>query len=126
VPSERLEVVEIRGGCMWPGLRDGDLVLYRPRSPLEPGQIVVARSELGLIAHRVRAVLGARRVVLGGDLRGDDPPRDPSEILGVARALYRPGQGFVDLPARLETSPLGAAVLTRAAQLWSWATRKLG
>jgi hypothetical protein len=132
VPGESLGVVEICGGCMWPGLREGDQLLFQPQkasSTFEVGGIVVARSELGLVAHRVRAVLGRgerTKLVLGGDLGRDDPPRAPEQIVGTAKALYRPGLGFVDLPPRPDVSPLGAAVLSRASQVWSWAVRQLG
>jgi hypothetical protein len=128
----RLQVVEVRGGCMWPALREGDLVLMRPteqlEGPIERGQVAVAQGASGLVAHRVRAVLGGAsrpRIVLGGDLSANDPPRGASEIVGVAQAVYRPGVGFVDLPIPVELNPLGAAVLARAARLWSWAVRRL-
>jgi hypothetical protein len=81
-----------------------------------------------LVAHRVQAVRGRAeqlRIILGGDLSGDDPPRSASEIVGVAQAVYRPGVGFVDLPEAVALNPLGAAVLSRAARLWCWAVRRL-
>jgi hypothetical protein len=130
--DRRLEVVEIRGGCMWPALREGDLVLMRPQedsaSEIEPGRVAIATGPAGLVAHRVQAVQGQAgqlRVTLGGDLSGDDAPRGASEIVGVAQAVYRPGVGFVDLPEPMDLNPLGAAVLARAARLWSWAVRRL-
>jgi len=132
VPGSRLEAVEIRGGCMWPALREGDWVLMRRSDArggrIEPGQVAVAHGPSGFVAHRVRELLehpNGTRIVLGGDLSADDPPREASEIVGVAEAVYRPGVGFVDLPDPVELNPLGAAVLARAARLWTWAVRRL-
>jgi hypothetical protein len=117
---------------MWPALREGDLVLVRRSEdlgkPIEPGQVAVAHGPSGLVAHRVREVrdlAGRPRIVLGGDLSANDPPREASEIVGIAQAVYRPGVGFVDLPLPVELNPLGAAVLARAARLWSWAVQRL-
>lgn len=116
---------------MWPGLREGDRLIFSPlgRDELRglAGQIGVARSPQGLVAHRIRRVFGLpgrERLVLGGDLSPDDPVRDRSEILGVAKALYRPGQGFVDLPGPLDVGPAGGAVLRLGGRLWTWAQRR--
>src|SRR5262249_6553629 len=86
---KRLEAVRVRGVCMWRALREGDLVLMRPSrlgdAPIERGQVAVAHGPAGLVAHRVQAVHGSPqrlRITLGGDLAGDDRPRDASEIVG--------------------------------------------
>jgi hypothetical protein len=60
-------------------------------------------------------------VILSGDLSANDPPRKRDEILGIAKALYRPGQGFVDLPKPLELGPSGRAMLNRLARFFTWA-----
>jgi hypothetical protein len=119
------------GTCMWPGIREGDLIFYAPLGPepLAPlvGQIAVARAPFGPVAHRIRRVFGAHGrewVVLAGDLAPEDSPRRRSEILGLARALYRPGQGFADLPERLEVGPAGGAVLQLLGRFFTWAQRR--
>jgi hypothetical protein len=120
------------GTCMWPGVREGDLIFYAPLGPepLAPlvGQIAVAQSSIGPVAHRIRRVFGAAGrewVILAGDLSPDDPPRRRPELLGLARALYRPGQGFVDLPKPLNVDPLLAAILQRLGQFFTWAQRRV-
>jgi hypothetical protein len=116
------------GTCMWPGIREGDLLFYAPLgpTPLAPlvGQIAVASSPAGPVAHRIRRVVGAagcERVVLGGDLSAEDAPRRRGDVLGLARALYRPGQGFVDLPEPSEADPVLAALLQQLARFFTWA-----
>jgi hypothetical protein len=90
------------------------------------GQIAVATSPGGPVAHRIRQVLGARgheRAILGGDLSANDAPRGREEILGVAKALYRPGQGFIELPGPLTVGPMGRVMLQRLGRFFTWARR---
>ncbi len=117
---------------MWPGLREGDLIVYTPLEKADlrrlVGQIAVATSPSGPVVHRIRRVFGARgreRVVLSGDLLASDPPRSRPEILGVAKALYRPGRGFVELPRPLDVGPAGRVVLHRLGRFFTWAKRQV-
>jgi hypothetical protein len=120
------------GTCMWPGIREGDLIFYVPLADeaLAPlvGQIAVARSSAGSsVAHRIQRVsgpAGRERVVLKGDLAWSDAPRRRAELLGVAKALYRPGRGFVDLPESLEVGPAGGALLQLLGRFFTWAERR--
>lgn len=116
---------------MWPGLQEGDLLVY---SPLEAsdlgelvGQIAVARSPAGPVAHRIQRVFGAHGrewLVLGGDLSESDAPRRREEILGIAKVLYRPGRGFVDLPEPIDVGPIGRALLQRMGWFFTWAQHR--
>ena len=125
-----LRLTRTYGCCMWPGVREGDLVFYAPLPDgrLEGliGQIGIARAERGPIAHRILRVFGGpgnERLVLGGDLAEADPPRRREDVLGLVKAVYRPGQGFVDLPPRLEIGPFGAAILSEIGRFFTWAAR---
>jgi hypothetical protein len=77
---------------MWPSLRDGDEALWAaPSGPPRVGQIVVARTAAGLVAHRVRR---AGEVLL---LQGDacpraDAPIPPEAVLGLVRRVRRGGR----------------------------------
>ncbi len=126
-----LRLTRTHGTCMWPGLREGDLVFYAdvPDGPLADlvGRIAIARAHGEPVAHRILRVLGepgAERLVLGGDLSEPDRLRPRRDILGIARAVYRPGHGFVDLPERLVVGPLGRAILGRMARFFTWAERR--
>ncbi len=130
VTASGLRLTRTYGNCLWPGVREGDVLFYAPLSELPlahlVGKILIAQAAQGTVAHRLLRALGApgrERVVLGGDLTGPDAPRRRDELLGVAKALYRPGQGFVELPAPLEVGPLGGALLAKLARFFSWAER---
>ncbi len=115
------------GTCMWPAVREGDLLLHLPlgnqRLAERLESVAIARGLGGeLVAHRIVRVLGpsgAERVVLSGDLGNEDPPRPRSEILGLVEAVYRPGRGFVELGPPLRPGPLGRSLLRRIAALAS-------
>jgi hypothetical protein len=125
----RYQMAPFQGVCMWPGLREGDMLVY---SPLEDGdlvglvgQIAVASSPTGPVAHRVRSISGSpgKQLILAGDLSANDAPRGREEILGVAKALYRPGQGFIELPGPLTVGPMGRVMLQRLGRFFTWARR---
>ncbi|WP_055479385.1 S24 family peptidase [Sphaerimonospora mesophila] len=47
-----LTAVRVAGDSMLPVLRPGDLLLVRPRAPIRPGDLVIARRPHGLIVKR--------------------------------------------------------------------------
>ncbi len=47
-----LTAVRVAGDSMLPVLRPGDLLLVRPRAPIRPGDLVIARRPYGLIVKR--------------------------------------------------------------------------
>jgi hypothetical protein len=92
---ERPLAVTVRGDCMAPGLRDGDLVAVAPARRYWPGDVVAFHTPQGRIA--VHRLLGYR--LLGGRLacvtRGDncvraDVPLAPGRLLGRAAVPSRP------------------------------------
>lgn len=123
-----LALVPFRGLCMWPWIREGDLLLVEPlpgelRALL--GRIAIATSVVGPVAHRIRRIagpVGRERVILGGDLGADDPPRSRTDLLGVVRAIYRPAVGFLDPAPAHHVGPLAAALLGRLGR-WVQAAR---
>ncbi|MHB8416997.1 MAG: S24/S26 family peptidase [Myxococcales bacterium] len=125
--SEHLRCGRMTGTCMWPGLREGDWVFYAPLpdGPVHDliGRVAVARAPSGPVAHRIRRVFGGWLVLCGDLSLRPDSPRRREDVLGVAKAVYRPGHGFVDVPARLPVGPLGSAVLGKLARFFTWAQR---
>lgn len=115
------------GTCMWPAIREGDLLFHAPPSeePLERqlNSVAIALSPSGeLVAHRILRVFGPpgwERIVLAGDLAVEDRPRWRSQIVGLVEAIYRPGRGFVDLPPPLRPGPIGRGLLRKIAALAS-------
>lgn len=96
--GEGLDVAFVaRGTSMLPAIRPGDrLRVRRLEAPVRRGDIVLARSEAGLTAHRVRriAVDGARTIVVtrGDRHEGDDPPLEATAILGRVVEVRRDGR----------------------------------
>jgi signal peptidase I len=75
-----------RGDSMHPTIRDGEALHIErcdPRS-LRVGEIVLARAERGLTAHRVVSVRcdTAQIVTRGDNCPIPDPPLDPGQIVG--------------------------------------------
>jgi len=109
----------MRGGSMWPLLRTGDWIRIEPTmtASLSRGDIAVVHDERGVVAHRVVSV---EPLILRGDrLAANDPPYDPSALVGRVRALRR-GPLAIDLDGVLggALSRLSAIVgryVTRAA-----------
>jgi phage repressor protein C with HTH and peptisase S24 domain len=96
--GEGLDVAFVaKGTSMLPAIRPGDrLRVRRLDAPVRRGDIVLARSEAGLTAHRVKRIAadGARTVVV---TRGDwhaveDPPVEPAAILGRVVEVRRDGR----------------------------------
>jgi hypothetical protein len=121
--------VEATGVCMWPAVREGDLLLCEPLGGAVPnrGEVLVAREDRGFVAHRflrLRRYRGKEQLFLGADLGRPDRPRGREEILGRVLLVYRQQEGLTDvatIPAGGEqVGPFAAAVLRHLAR---WHTR---
>jgi hypothetical protein len=116
---------------MWPGLLEGDWILYGPLPGGKlgdlVGQVAVAHSSEGLVAHRIVRIFGSpgsEWLVLAGDLAcSPDRPRPRRDVVGLARAVHRPGQGFIDLPKGQAAGALAGSLLQGAARFFKWAER---
>jgi hypothetical protein len=122
--SERFWV-EATGVCMWPAVREGDLLLCEPLGSgvPNPGEVLVAHDGRGFVAHRLhsaRLVRGKERLLLKADLGESDRPRGREEILGRVLLVYRQEEGLTDvttsLRSELEVGPFTAAILRRVAR----------
>jgi hypothetical protein len=129
--SERFWV-EATGVCMWPAIREGDLLLCQPlgSSVLCAGEVLVAHDGRGWVAHRLRytrQLRGTEHLCLKADLGKADWPRRREEILGRVLLIYRERQGLTDLGAPLggdlDIGPLGASFLRRLARWHTQATK---
>ena len=101
------------GRSMYPSIREGELITVEPVVPsdVQLGDIVLYRSERGLIAHRVVSSSGDARVF---GVRGDaslscDEPVEAHRILGRVVAVQRNGRSI--------------ALDSRGAKLWHRARR---
>ena len=106
------------GRSMYPSIREGELITVEPvvASDVTLGDIVLYRSEKGVIAHRVVGTSPAQSSVLSPQyfLRGDaslsrDEPVTPEQILGRVIRVERDGRSV--------------ALATRGAKLWYKARR---
>lgn len=90
--SGRLRL-RVTGSSMLPTIRPGSRVLIRrvAQDEVQPGQIVLVRTETGFRLHRLVAIVsapdGARLITRGDNHMEDDPGIDPSELLGVFAAV---------------------------------------
>jgi signal peptidase I len=90
--------VPIRGGSMFPILKEGDVArVIHGGENHEPGDIVVFRKDWGLIAHRVLLHFeddsGSRFYITQGDrCRFPDPPVKEGEIIGRVVGVLRAGR----------------------------------
>jgi hypothetical protein len=87
--------VRVRGDCMAPRLRDGDLVAVAPARRYWPGDVVAFHTPQGRIAvHRLlgyRLLAGRLACVTRGDLcSAADAPLAPGRLLGRAAVPPRP------------------------------------
>ena len=107
------------GRSMYPSIREGELITVEPvvASDVTLGDIVLYRSEKGVIAHRVVGTSPAQSSVLGPHffLRGDsslscDQPVTAEKILGRVVGVERDGRSV--------------ALASRGAKLWH-KTRRL-
>jgi len=126
--------VEASGVCMWPALREGDLLLCEPLPegpPPSPGEVLVAREGTRFVAHRLRrshGPAGRERFVLGADLGPADPPRRREEIVGRVLLVHRSPEGLLEVAppftGKAEIGPLEAALLRRLARWHTDSSRK--
>ena len=89
--------VPIRGTCMLPALRDGDVGLVRPCRVYWPGQILVFVDPAGkILCHRLLAVVrnaqGWRYYCRGDHSPGLDAPVEGARVLGRITGVLRDGQ----------------------------------
>lgn len=87
------------GRSMYPTIRHGEMVTVVPVAPAEikRGDIVLYRSERGVIAHRVEGVRRKSGRIFCLRLRGDasdscDRPVQPEQVLGKVQSVERAGQ----------------------------------
>jgi len=106
------------GRSMYPSIREGELITVEPvvASDVTLGDIVLYRSERGLIAHRVVGTSPTQSSVLSPHyfLRGDsslscDETVTPEQILGRVIRVQRNGRSL--------------ALATRGAKMWHKARR---
>ncbi len=106
------------GRSMYPSIREGELITVEPvvASDVTLGDIVLYRSQRGLIAHRVVGSSPAQSSVLSPHyfLRGDaslssDQPVEAHQILGRVVGVQRNGRSV--------------ALASRGAKLWHKARR---
>ncbi len=103
----------VRGGSMWPAVRDGARVEVTPctSDALRPGELAAFARDGKIIVHRVVKRTDAGFAFRGDALAGDDPPVSPDAVLGHARVIERP-----DWTPRLPRVR-DAALLLRAAHV---------
>ena len=89
--------LRVTGTSMLPGIRPGSYVLIRCALPAEmnPGDVILARTENGVRLHRLVAVHrdGAEpRWITRGDSHEDcDPPLTSEQLLGVLTGVEESG-----------------------------------
>ena len=73
-----------RGHSMHPTIRSGDELHVVPvaAADLARGDVILARQERGLTAHRVVRIDGARIVTRGDNCAHDDPAFTAGDVLG--------------------------------------------
>ncbi len=106
------------GRSMYPSIREGELITVEPvvASDVTPGDIILYRSERGLLAHRVVGSSPTQSSVLSPHyfFRGDaslccDQPVAAGQILGRVLCVERHGRSL--------------ALASRGAKLWHKARR---
>ena len=90
-----------RGRSMWPVIASGDRVVARRAAVPRPGDIVVLRTPVGIVTHRLVAVLlDPVRLVTRGDWSDqDDGPVAEENLLGVVHRIIK-GRATLDLLTR--------------------------
>lgn len=92
--------LRVHGPCMAPILQDGDRVIVRRvDGSLARGVVVLAKSDSGLICHRLLDIR-RDRYLLAGDRSALLETHSADEIMGIAVALERGGR-WIDLRGRL-------------------------
>lgn len=87
---------EAHGSSMLPVIRAGDKLHVDRLHTVEVGDVVLARLERGLTAHRLVRVLetsdGVQYITRGDNCDDDDPPFASECLLGVVTAVTRDGE----------------------------------
>lgn len=102
----------VRGGSMWPTIRDGARVLVTPCDPrgLRAGEVVAYARGGGVVIHRVVSV-GAEGLRCRGDaLSRDDAPVAWGDVLGRAGVVDQRALSL-RLPRPRELRALGRAAV---------------
>ena len=105
-----------RGRSMWPVIAPGDRVVARRAAAPRPGDIVVLRTPVGIVTHRLVAVLlDPVRLVTRGDWSDhDDGPVAEENLLGVVHRIIK-DRTTLDLLTR--RGALAQRALYRAARV---------
>ncbi len=115
-----------RGDSMHPTIRDGEAVyVERCTAPPLVGDVVLARAERGLTAHRIvrlQKCRGAAQIVTRGDnCFRNDPPFTRGELVGRVVSVERNGRQM-----RLFYKPLtGFRLSLRTLMYWTVVFRRL-
>jgi hypothetical protein len=91
--TQALNWIPVRGDCMWPALRAGDLAEWISLGAAPAaGTVVVARTGSGLRAHRVIAAAGSTLWLCGDNDSVPDAPLPRAAVLGQVRRVRRGGR----------------------------------
>jgi hypothetical protein len=106
----KLARFEAGGDSMFPVIRSGDRLLVEPAriGELHAGDVVLAKQDRGLTAHRVVGVLGETIITRGDNCDANDPPLAMAQLLGRVRSIERDGR--TRSPEKTLWSRLHAAV----------------
>jgi signal peptidase I len=106
----------VRGNSMRPLLRDGDAVLVEHTAcVVQPGDIVVVRTQAGLVVHRVlRRLPGATLITRGDNTAAADPPIAEAALVGRVSRLRRGHHELDIVAARWRLAGRGIALALRA------------
>lgn len=92
---EGLLRLKVKGGSMFPTLLPGDSILVKPArlEELRPGDVILLRTNNGLLLHRFRGLSADGKLLTQGDaIPTSDPPWPPEALMGKAVWLVRNGR----------------------------------
>ncbi|HEX8253094.1 MAG TPA: S24/S26 family peptidase, partial [Thermoanaerobaculia bacterium] len=81
-----------RGDSMHPVIREHDALHVEPTQQCKVGDVILARAERGLTAHRVLAIRGDVIITRGDNTPAPDPPLPRPRILGKVTWVERDGK----------------------------------
>ena len=91
--------IYVQGGSMRPFLENGDKVLLTPPScpeKVNKGSIVLARTSIGIVLHRVVRIQ-KQRLLLAGDANAYQLEQTtPEDVMAIVKAAWR-GEQTVDI-----------------------------
>ena len=106
----------VKGDSMHPLICADDYLVVEPANPdhIVNGDVILARAERGLTAHRVVAVARGRIVTRGDNAAQHDAPLTPEQFLGRVTWIERNGRRLrLRRPLALRFTRLWARVLRR-------------